>query len=59
MNKCTLCFKEDKKLQEEKVAGLVNLITDYVKENGMSLESVDKSIEYVKKVYYMSAFIKR
>lgn len=59
MEKCTLCFKEDRKTLEEKVAGLVNLITDYAIENEMSAELIDKSVEYVKRIYYTDALIRR
>lgn len=58
-NQCTLCFKEERKMQEEKIAGLVNLITDYAIKNKMSAREVDKCIEHIKDVYYTDALIKR
>ncbi|TAN66812.1 hypothetical protein WS9_009540 [Paraclostridium sordellii 8483] len=58
-NQCKLCFKEDRKLQEETRAGLVNLITDYAIENKMSVHEIDKCVEHVKEVYYKDAIIKR
>ena len=58
-NKCILCFKKDRKMKEERIAGLVNLILDYTIENKMSAREVDKCIEHVKEVYYTDALIKR
>ncbi len=58
-NQCTLCFKKDRKMKEERIAGLVNLILDYTIENKMSAREVDKCIEHVKEVYYTDALIKR
>jgi len=40
-----------------KVAELVNLITDFAREEGATMETLDTAIELVKEVYYRDALI--
>lgn len=58
-NQCTLCFKEEQKLQDIKYTGLVNLVADYAIENKMSASEIDKCIDRVKNVFYENALVKR
>lgn len=52
-------YKEDLKKKEERIGGLVNLITDYAIEHGMSAKEIDECVDIAKEVFYSDATVKR
>ena len=52
-------FVEDIKERDRIHAGLINLISRYAIDNGMTLKAIDECMEQIKELYYNDAMIRK